>query len=127
MTLAHWMILAAIFIPIGFAGAAKVGAGKFDNSRPRANLERLEGWPKRSHWAQQNGYEAFPPFAAAVLVAHQVGAQQEWIDILAVLFVALRIIYGLFYIADLPAWRSTAWAGAFCCVMGMFLLAAQAA
>lgn len=126
MTIAHWMILLAIFIPIGFAGAAKIGTGGFDNSRPRDNLERLEGWPKRAHWAQQNGYEAFAPFAVGVLVAHQVGAQQEWINTLAILFVFLRIVYGLFYIADLAAWRSTAWAGAFCCVMGQFLLAAQA-
>ncbi|BAU56831.1 MAPEG family protein [Halorhodospira halochloris] len=126
MTLAHTMVLLAIFIPIGFAAAAKIGAGKFDNTRPRENLERLEGWPQRSHWAQQNGYEAFPPFAAAVLVAHQVGAQQEWVDVLAVLFVVLRIVYGLFYIADLSAWRSAAWAGAFFCIIGLFLLAAQA-
>lgn len=125
MTLAYWMILVATFIPLGFATAAKIGAGSFDNSRPRDNLERLEGWPKRSHWAQQNGYEAFAPFAAAVLVAHQAGAQQEWINLLAVLFVILRLVHGLLYIADLAALRSAAWAGAFFCIVGMFLLAAQ--
>ncbi len=126
MSLGYWMVLIAAILPMAFAGAAKVGGGQFDNARPREWLDRQEGWPKRAHWAQQNGYEAFPPFAAAVIIAHQVGAAQGVIDTLAVLFVLLRIAYGLFYIGDYANLRSLAWMAAFACVIGLFLTAAAA-
>lgn len=124
MSIAHWMVLVAAFLPIVFAGAAKVGGGQFDNSRPREWFERQSGWPKRAHWAQQNGYEAFPPFAAAVIIAHQVGGPQGMIDVFAVLFVALRILYGLFYIADWANLRSLSWLGGALCIVALFLVAA---
>ncbi|MFP4147024.1 MAG: MAPEG family protein [Halorhodospira sp.] len=126
MSLAYWMVLIAAVLPMLFAGAAKYGGGQFDNSRPREWLARQEGWPKRAHWAQQNGYEAFPPFAAGVIIAHQVGAAQGVIDTLAVLFVLLRLVYGLLYITDYANLRSLAWTAGFACVVGLFLAAAAA-
>lgn len=126
MPIAYWMVLIAAVLPMIFAGAAKYGGGSFDNSRPREWLDRQEGWPKRAHWAQQNSYEAFPPFAAAVLIAQQVGAAQGAIDTLAVLFVLLRIGYGLLYIGDYPSLRSLVWSAAFACTIGLFLAAAAA-
>lgn len=126
ITIAHWMVLVAALLPLVFAGAAKAGGGRFDNARPREWLERQEGWPRRAHWAQLNSYEAFPPFAAGVIIAHQVGAAQPAVDLLAVLFIVLRIAYGLLYIADYPTLRSLAWTAGLACVVGLFLAATAA-
>jgi uncharacterized MAPEG superfamily protein len=123
MTLAYWCILVAALIPYGFAGAAK-SAGSFDNHRPRVWLANLQGWRQRANWAQMNSFEAFPPFAAAVLVAEHLDAGQGWVNGLAVAFVVLRVGYGLAYIADRAMLRSLLWTAAFACVAGLFVAAA---
>ena len=125
MSIAYYCVLAAIFLPIVFAGLAK-SRGDFDNARPREWLTGLEGWRQRAHWAQLNTFEAFPPFAAAVIIAHQLGAPQGPVDTLAVLFLVFRGAYGLFYIVDRPTLRSLAWMAAFACVVGLFIIAALA-
>ena len=45
-------------------------------------------------------------------------------DVLAGMFVALRVIYTLLYIHDRPTARSLAWAAAFSCVVALFVAAA---
>lgn len=128
MTLAYWMILAAALVPyIGtsYAKFAGGGARTFDNHAPRANVESLPPRRLRAYWAQLNGFEAFPLFAAAVIVAHLAGATQSWIDGLAVSFVALRVVYTLLYIYDKPTARSAVWTAALACVVALFVVAAQ--
>jgi uncharacterized MAPEG superfamily protein len=117
------MVLVAIFMPFVFAGLAK-SQGRFDNARPREWLAGLSGWRQRAHWAQLNTFEAFPPFAAGVLLAQQAGGAQGWIDGLAVGFVALRLAYGAAYIGDRPTLRSLLWTAAFACVVGLFAVGA---
>ncbi|MEE4664411.1 MAPEG family protein [Pseudomonas alliivorans] len=113
MTVAFWCVLVAILLPIACAGIAKIGSGKFkrgDNHDPRAFLDNLEGFPKRAHAAQLNSYEVTPSFAAAVIIAHIAGnAQLVTIDVLAVLFITSRLLYIIFYLADLAALRSLTW------------------
>ena len=127
MTLAYWMILAAAFTPylstayFKFAGG---GAKTYDNHAPRADVETLPPQRRRAYWAQLNGFEAFPAFAAAVIVAHLAGAPQPRIDALAVTFVVLRVIYTLVYIHDRPTVRSLVWFGGLACVLGLFVVAA---
>ncbi len=91
MTVALWCILIALFLPPLCALIAKVASGRFgmrDNRDPRAFLDTLSGLP--AHAAQQNGYEAFPAFAAAVLVADVVGnAEQVTQDVLAVMYITV--------------------------------------
>lgn len=123
MTLAYWMVLIAIFLPYIAAAVAKSG-GKYDNSAPRAQLERATGWRQRANWAQMNAFEAFPPFAAAVIIAHQLNAPQDRIDLFAVLFVGFRLLHFLLYVMDRPTLRSLAWAGGFACVIGLFAISA---
>jgi uncharacterized MAPEG superfamily protein len=83
MTFAYWCIPIAMFLPLVWAGTAKMGATDYDNSRPREWMARQAGRAQRANWAQQNSYEAFPPFAAAVIVAHLTGSVQMTIDVLA--------------------------------------------
>ncbi len=124
MTIAYWCILVAAVLPIVWVGAAKSGGGRYDNARPREFLSGLSGWQARANHAQQNSYEAFPPFAAAVIVAHLGNAGQASIDMLALVFIAARIIYGLCYITDRATLRSLAWLVGFGCVVGLFIAAA---
>jgi uncharacterized MAPEG superfamily protein len=110
-------------LPIIWAGVAK-SKGGFDNHSPREWLARLEGWRQRATWAQANAWEAFAPFAAAVIIAHLAGARQGVIDALALVFIAMRIAHGVLYIADRAMLRTIAWTIAFACVVGMFVAAA---
>lgn len=125
MTIAYWCVLVMIFLPFVFAGLAK-SAGQFDNARPRLWLEQQQGWRLRAHWAQLNTFESFAPFAAAVIIAHQLGATQSVVDVLAVLFVLFRIAFGAAYIADRPMIRSLVWTAAFACTVGLFIASALA-
>ena len=129
MTLAYWTILIAAFLPYICTAYAKFAAGggsTYDNHAPRQQAESLPPQRKRAYWAQLNSFEAFPPFAAAVVVAHLAGAAQETVDLLAASFVVLRVAYIGFYIYDKPTPRSLVWAAAFACVVGLFVVAAAA-
>lgn len=44
-----------------------------------------------------------------MVIAHQIGAYQTRLDLLAFLYIVLRLIYVLMYVADLAALRSVVW------------------
>jgi uncharacterized MAPEG superfamily protein len=122
MTLATWTILATAFLPYACAILAKAGASGFDNAAPRAWLEQQGGYRQRADWAQRNHFEAFAPFAAAVILAQMAGAPQGRIDALAVAFLLLRLAYTAAYLANRPTLRSACFALGFVCVVWLFLL-----
>lgn len=124
MTLAYWCVLIAALMPIFFAGVAKIGHSGFTNHSPRDFLESLDGYRRRAHWTQLNSYEAFPPFAAGVIIAHATGGHQTAIDALALAFIVFRVAYGYLYISDKPSSRSLVWSLGFLCVIGLFIVAA---
>ncbi|MES2511298.1 MAG: MAPEG family protein [Pseudomonadota bacterium] len=116
-TFAYWCVLVAAVLPIICAGIAKYGTfdkprrdGGFDNHNPRAWLARQTDWRARANAAQANTFEALPFFFAAVIIAHQLQARQTLLDILAFMFVVLRIAYVLMYVADMAKTRSSVWA-----------------
>jgi uncharacterized MAPEG superfamily protein len=123
MTIAYWCVLAAALIPYFTVAVAK-SRGDFDNASPRDWLARQEGFRKRALWAHENAFEAFPPFAAAVIIAHLARAPQGWIDLLAIVFTVARIAYALLYILDKPTPRSIVWTLGLGCVVGLFVVAA---
>ena len=124
MSLAFWCVLAAAMLPFGFTLAAKWNRA-YDNHAPRPWLDGLGGWQLRAHWVQLNSFEAFPPFAAAVIIAHLSRGALPMSDALAVVYVALRLAYGLCYLADTATLRSVFWMAANFCVIGLFLIAAN--
>ncbi|HSX61936.1 MAG TPA: MAPEG family protein [Tahibacter sp.] len=129
MTIALWCILVAALLPFAYTIIAKVGheAGvRRLNRQPRVYQAELTGYRARAHWAHLNGIEAFPPFAAAVLVAQFVRAPQGLIDLFAVAFIVLRLVYGAFYLTDKPPLRSITWFLGLACVIGLFVVAAIA-
>ena len=124
MTIAYWCVLAAALLPFAFTLVAKTQGQGFTNRRPREWQAQLTGLPQRAHAAHLNAFEAFPPFAAAVIIAHQLAAPQGTVDMLALAFIACRVLYGILYVADKPSARSIVWFLGLSCVVALFVVAA---
>ncbi len=126
MTVALWCILIALLLNPLCALIAKVSSRRFglkDNHDPRAFLDTLSGLPRRAHAAQQNGYEAFPAFAAAVLVADIVGnAEQVTQDVLGVMYITSRLLFIICYLADWAALRSLVWFAGLALIVSFFVV-----
>jgi len=121
MYFAYWMVLAAAFLP--YAATAYAKRGSADNQAPRLYAETLTGARRRADWAQRNHFEAFPAFAAAVIIASIAGTAHMAINWLAGIFVALRVLYTFAYIADRAALRSILFMLGSACVLGLFVAA----
>lgn len=116
LTVAYWCVLVASLLPIVCAGLAKWGMfgkprnqGGYDNNHPRQWLAKQTDWRARANAAQANSFEALPFFIGAVIIAHQLGASQLRLDVLAFLFIVLRLLYIMMYVADLATVRSVLW------------------
>ena len=116
LTVAYWCVVVAALLPIFCAGLAKWGMfsrspkdGGYDNRLPRAWLASQKDWRARANAAQANSFEALPFFIGAVIIAHQHGALQSRLDVLAFGYVVLRLVYVLLYVADQAMARSAVW------------------
>jgi uncharacterized MAPEG superfamily protein len=121
MNFAYGMILVAMFLPYATIVLAKAGGG-IDNHAPRRDLAQLTGWRQRADWAHRNHFEAFAPFAVAVIIAELAHVAQSKIDLAAGAFIAMRIVYTALYIADQAALRSLAWSLGFIAVLALFVM-----
>lgn len=115
-TLAYWCVLIAAMLPFVCAALAKSGGmgrsrreGGYDNHDPRAWLARQSDWRARANAAQNNSFEGLPFFIGAVIIAHQMGAAQSRVDILAFVYIVIRLMYIMMYVAGLPSVRSIVW------------------
>ena len=124
MTTAFWCVLIAALLPYVAAVIAKAGARSFDNNAPREWLAKQQGFRARANAAQQNSFEAFAFFAVAVLVAHVSRGQQGLVDLLAMAFIAARVLYLAVYVAGWGAVRSLIWAVGVAATVWIFLTAA---
>ena len=116
LTFAYWTVLVVALLPIVCTGVVKWGSFStprrdrgYDNHEPRAWLARQTGWRARANAAQANSFEALPFYIGAVIIAHLNNAFQLRLDLLAFLYVVLRLLYILFYLADMATLRSVAW------------------
>lgn len=82
----------------------------FRQPRPAQLAQPSDGWQARANAAQANGFEALPLFFAGVLAAQQMHLDQGRIDLLALVFIALRVIFIGLYLADQATLRSLVWA-----------------
>lgn len=124
MTIAFWCVLTAALLPYLATLIAKAGGERYNNRDPRAWLERQQGMRKRADNAQKNAFEAFPFFAAAVIIAFLTQAPQERVDILAIIFVAARVAYLVCYLADWHSARSLVWMLGWVACLTIFVLGA---
>ena len=120
MTIAIWCILIAGTLPYVAFGLVK----GLDPHQPRAGVAGLDGRAARAYGAQLNGFETFPIFAAAVIVSHVVGGPSMTANILAVVYVLLRIGHMVAYIADRQPLRSAAFTVALLVAAAIFILPA---
>jgi len=128
-TVAYWCVLVAGVLPIVCAGIAKWGMfgksrkeGGYDNHNPRQWLASQTDWRARANAAQANSFEAFPLFMGAVIIAHQLAAQQARLDILAFVFVVLRMLYIMLYVSGQANVRSIVWSLALLTNVGIFFV-----
>jgi len=123
MTVAEYCIFGAValyllsIVPIKW-----LGFRQYDNSKPRDGAFYQDAIRARALGAHQNGIEAFPFFAAAVLLAEFREAPQNLINELAVLFLIVRIAYVLTYVGNRPSLRSILWSVGFLINIAIFFL-----
>lgn len=129
MTIAIFTILLAALMPIVCAGIAKYGMfskhprdGGFDNRNPRDWLAKQEGYRKWANAAQQNCWEALPFFASAVIVNHILGGAGITANLLAVVFIVLRVMFVYLYVTGKQAIRSLVWVMALAVNIALFFL-----
>jgi uncharacterized MAPEG superfamily protein len=123
MTIAELCLLGMVLLTYLVLGPAKfAGLREFDNSYPRDPAFYTRGPRARALGAHQNGLEAFPLFAAAVLLAELHGAPQHMIDGLALAFLGARVAYAVCYLGDRPSLRSLIWTLALVINLAIFLL-----
>ncbi|AOJ07465.1 MAPEG family protein [Burkholderia mayonis] len=122
MNVSQACLLIAALMPFVWTICAKSGA-HYDNREPRQYLARLEGWRARAFAAHQNSWEALALFTAALVVAWHNGANVQRVDQLAIVFVASRVVYGVFYLLNWATLRSLVWTVGFACVVWLFFAA----
>ena len=129
LSVAYWCVLVVALLPIVCAGIAKWGMfgkskrdGGYDNHLPRSWLAGQKDWRARANAAQANSFEAMPFFIGAVIIAHQMGVSQTRLDLLALGFVFLRLVYILLYLADQANARSVIWALALACNIALLFV-----
>ncbi len=128
MSIAYWCILIAAMLPYVWIVVAKTGAPGYNNKDPRGWVAKQDNYRVRNaNNAHLNAFEAFAPFAAAVLMAQFAGVAPGLISQIAVAFVVFRILHGIFYLCAIALMRSLAWIGGFACVIALMALAALAA
>ena len=123
MTIAEWCVFGAVMLYLLTIVPIKwIGFRRYDNSRPRDPAFFEDPLRARALGAHQNGIEAFPFFAAAVLLAEFRAAPQNLINELAVLFLIVRIAYVLTYLGNRPRLRSILWNIGFAINLAIFFM-----
>jgi uncharacterized MAPEG superfamily protein len=125
MTIAEWCIFATLMLYLlSIASVKWIRFRRFDNSRPRDPAFYEDPIASRALGAHQNGIEAFPFFAVAILLAEFRACPQNLVNELAELFVIVRIAYVLTYLGNRPALRSILWSIGFLINIAIFFMPA---
>lgn len=134
-TLLHWLpattgsvvvaMVVASLLPMLWMYIAKWLAGfqLHNNQAPRDFMMQATGAAARARAAEQNSYETLPLFLAAAVLALVYFVPLSVVSVLVWLYVLLRVLYGLAYIANWAFFRSAVWAlGLACPLLLMYLV-----
>jgi uncharacterized MAPEG superfamily protein len=129
MTITLWTVLIASLLPYVWFSIAnplrKHEFGTLDNHHPRLQEAKQTGKGARANAASANAFEALAVYAPAVLIAHLQAPNSALAPTLALLWVALRVVHGLAYLANQPGLRTACFALATLCSLSMYLVAAH--
>ncbi len=110
MTTPLWCLAALAIIPYILAGMGGYYRGKqfgsVDNEYPRLQAAQLEGTGARVWAAQSNAWEALGLFTAALVVAHFAGADSAKVATASLVFISMRVLHPILYIANIATVRS---------------------
>jgi uncharacterized MAPEG superfamily protein len=125
MTIPLWCLFAATIwvvltkVPMNILMARTEA---YDNHHPRLKQLQLQPGAVHRAWAaHQNMLEAYPMFAAAVLVSEWVGGSHLWATVLCISYLILRLLYQICYLLDWATLRSLSWGLSYFCVLGLLL------
>jgi uncharacterized MAPEG superfamily protein len=125
MTVAEWCVFGTLMLYLMTITPIKwIGFRRFDNAKPRDPAFYGDPIAARALGAHQNGIEAFPFFAVAVLLAEFRGGPQRLVNELAILFLIVRIAYVFTYLGNRPTLRSILWSIGFAINLAIFFLPA---
>jgi uncharacterized MAPEG superfamily protein len=125
MTVAEWCVFGTLILYLLTIAPVKwIGFRRFDNTKPRDPAFYDDPIAARALGAHLNGIEAFPFFAAAVLLAEFRAGPQRFINEMAVLFLIVRIAYVFTYLGNRPMLRMILWGIGFAINLGIFFMPA---
>lgn len=108
-------------VPVGIAQGRSEGG--YDNHNPRDQQSQLTGFGRRALAAHQNTIEAFPLFAAGVVLALWAQAPMETVNMLCLVFAISRAAYVACYLLDIATVRSLIWFVGFVSSIWLMVLA----
>lgn len=126
MKIAYCCVFIAGVLPLLAVSVAKWKFPNYDNHNPRDWESHLSGYRARAIAAQMNSFEAFPFFAASVVLAMLAGVDAEMLDSLCIIFVLARLAYIVCYIKDWATQRSLCWTLGYGCIVTIFILGLRA-
>jgi uncharacterized MAPEG superfamily protein len=105
---AYWILLIGALMPYPLVVVAKANKD-YDNADPRNPAVLSTPLRRAAYGAHANCLEAFPLFAAAVLLAGVRHAPAGAVDIAAVVWLIARLAYVVCYLRGLASLRSLTW------------------
>lgn len=92
--------------PVAFAMNKLDG---YDNKHPRDQQSKLTGFGARALAAHQNCFETLTVFAVAIAVVLGTNSVNQVTELLAITHIVTRVLYCIFYYANLDVLRSLVW------------------
>jgi uncharacterized MAPEG superfamily protein len=102
-------IWAARCSPSTACPASRASDGGYDNARPAGLAGAPDGLARPRQRGPGQQLRGAALFHWCGVIAHQLGAPQARLDILAFVYIVLRFIYITMYVAGLPMVRSGVW------------------
>jgi len=121
------MLAYATLLFFGMSAPAIMGRLRVPGGLPwmlgnrEADLDGDPAWAGRASRAHKNTGEALIPFAALVLIAHVSGTANEMTALCATVFLGLRVLYAVVYIAGVGTLRTVVWCAGHLCLVMIFL------
>ncbi|MEM9947708.1 MAG: MAPEG family protein [Cyanobacteria bacterium P01_D01_bin.36] len=117
---------ALIYFPYLAVAVGRFQVG-YEMGAPRGMFDKLPEYAQRATWAHENSWESFALYAPAALMGFVSNLPAEQVVGSAVIYLAARVSYSLFYILNVPILRSLSWAISISSIVSLYIASTQAA